>query len=292
MKLSSLSILFPLFALTDASTFTALNRLNPQIPDSHLPTTNTRFFTSPPDPFRVTDGSEIKPDYDGADWNRRDPMFNIVNASNDSKLNDWFPSISRETGPSNHDKGSIDTATLPNYKEFIHKVSVIDANNFYTTSVPYHRDLKLLSLAYNLMTATSRELNVLHLGTGSGYVPLALTIFGRHDDTIVTVNDQGDSGQAKENVKKDGKGHFLRNLNFITVQNIPNSIISRPSNGRAFDLIVLSQSVPRNYSFPGTLIGVMSPKGYLIYPEDGKRFKLDRLDGNGNLINLKSVNYT
>ena len=300
---------FPV-SFTVASTFTDLNKLNPQIPNTSNPPIITNqlestsfggsdFFTSPPnklDPFQATDGSEIKPDYDGANWNRRDPMFNNINPMpmrQLSQTDDWFPSITAIKRKSSNTSGSNSSAIksdeLPNYREFMDKVSVINANNFFTSTPPYRRDLKLLSLVYNLMSATTRELNILHLGTGSGYVPLALAIFGQHNDTVVSLGDEATSTLAGENIVKDGKQYFLRKLHFGTIDNIPNSPINRASNGRSFDLVVFSKSVPRDYSFPSSLISVMNPKGYLIYPEEGKRLKIDRLDGNGKFTTTKSI---
>lgn len=294
------AVIIILVSNTDASTLSDLNSLNPQIPSTSnpQPSSPSEFFTSPPnqlDPFQSTDGGEIRPNYNGADWNRRDPMFNVINPKS-SLSDDWFPSINSSNNSGSYNtsnkasNNTSSTSSTPNNREFIHKVSVINANNFYTAASPYRRDLKLLSLAYNLLSATSRELNILHLGSGTGYVPLALAVLGRFDCKIVSLDDQSSSSSiANENILKDGKGHFLRNISFSTVENIPNSPINRPPNGKSFDLIVLSKSVPRNFTFPNTIVSVMNPRGFLIYPEDGKIIKMDRLDGNDRMINIKTL---
>lgn len=304
------TIIITLSSSTYAS-FAGLTDLNPQIPSTSNPqnssgSSTSDFFTSPPtrlDPFQSTDGGEIRPNYNGADWSIRDPMFNVINPRSSVSSTDdgWFPSItntsntSGSTNPINNSSGyntqnrnSANISTSDNYKEFIHKISVIDANNFYTSPSPYRRDLKLLNLAYNLISSTTRQLNILHLGSGNGFVPLALAILGRYNWKVVSLDDAGSNTPANENILKDGKGSFLRrNLSFSTVENILNSPINRPSNGKSFDLLVFSKAVPRNFTFPSTVLSVMNPRGYLIYPQDdGKSLKMDRLDGSGQLTNI------
>lgn len=272
-----------------------LNTFHPQIPSS----VDSQLFASSPSPLMPTDGGEIRPNYDGADWNRRDSMFNTtINPKSSGSSDDWFPSIlsnsSNGSGLNNNTFNNSNTYNTlsASHDEFMHKISVINANNFYTSSAPYHRDQKLLSLAYNLLSATSRRrLNVLHWGGGTGFVPLGLAILGRADCKIVSLDDRsGSSSQANENILKDGKGYFLRNLSFSTVDNIQNVLGNRLVTGKSFDLVVLTKSVPRNFSFPNSILGVINPRGFLIYPEDGKVLKMDQFEGNGGrLTNIKTL---
>lgn len=294
-------LLISISTIAAASSFDDINKLNPQIPLSSNPSRNgnyggSEFFTSPPtklDPFQASDGGEIKPNYDASNWNRSDPLFNNVNPLPVGRTEDWFPSISSSPikRESSNNSATMRNDEIPDYRQFMNRVSVINANNFYNSTAPYRRDLKLLSLAYSLMSTTQRSLNILHLGTGSGYVPLALAIFGQYNDMVVSLDDRDTSApSATENITKDGKRYYLSKLQFRTVEAIPpSSPISRPSNEKSFDLVVFSKSVPRDYTFPAPLINVMNPRGYLIYPEDGRRLKIDRLDGNGKFYNIKTV---
>lgn len=305
MESIGLLILFALCTLLiqiNASNLTLLNILKPQIPQASDSAINNRdFFISPPaklDPFKTSDGSEINPDFEGSNWNRRDTMFNTLNPITSDHSMDWFPSITtNHPNQSDHSFSSSSNSSIEkdkeyssNYPEFIHKVSVIDANNFFNDTLSYRRDLKLLNFVFTLISSTSNELNILHLGTGSGYVPLALTILGRHTDAILTLDDQNTWNTAKENIIKDGKSYFLRHLRFKTIENIPNSITSKTSEtGKPFDLVVFSKSIPQNYTFPSDLIMGMNPRGFMIYPEDGKKLKMDQLDGNGKFTNIKTI---
>ena len=267
-----------------------LASLNPQTPlntpssssssTSQPPLVNDFFTHEPLKQGPFTDGSEINPNYTGTgEWDHSNTTFeNKTKRGNDG----WFPrlvSSSTYHHPSLSSSSSYSTdSTAPS--GFMEKSSLINKDIFN----PSPNELKLLHMAFNLLNPThSHPLNILQIGTGSGFIPLALTLFCQSADSITSYDV--DTSEAKQNIIRDGKEYFLRKLSLL---NSPISTIPSNSTTNNYNLIVLSQSIPSNV--PQFIKESISPGGFIIYPNDLRQFKMDRLDENGNLFNIKTIN--
>ena len=177
--------------------------------------------------------------------------------------------------------------------EFEEKLALINPKNYETTSSILNRDTKLLSLSYEILSTsspTNKPLNILHLGTGSGFVPMALAVFSRPNYSILSLDDT--ANYARDNIIRDGKSFFLRRLSLQQVPNLSTALIPRPPNNLPYDLIISSKSISQSNSFPRSLKDSLVPRGIIIYPEEAgrhRRLKMDRLNEYGHLTNLKTI---
>lgn len=183
------------------------------------------------------------------------------------------------------------------------KLAVINPKNyFFAHPTDHQRDVKLIELAYPLLTShhKHKKLNVLHVGTGSGFLPIALAILSENPNDQITslAQNRSNLSRATENITTDGKEYFFRKLRILTTSSEyehhdTNSLrIPKPHDGEKYDIIVMSKTVRSDAPFPMTLRdNLVSPGGFLIYPERDysghEKFRLDRLDWHGKLQSEK-----
>lgn len=237
------------------------------------------------------------------------------NRPNDKFLTntEWFPSLSGNTRSNNDifdDTGlgnsinsydhhnNIANLSLSINSDLQEKLALIHSKNYYISSASLPRDIKLLSLAHEILSsasaASSRPLNILHLGSGSGFIPIALAVFSRPVDWIISLDDSI-SNSAKENIYRDGKEIFLNRLKFSQVPNFATAQIPRAPNSLPYDLIVSSKAIDQYTSIPLSLKTSLVPRGIIIYPEEAnagslnRRIKVDKIDEYGNLQTIKTA---
>ena len=153
----------------------------------------------------------------------------------------------------------------------------------------------MLSLAYEILSsasiASSRPLNILHLGTGTGFVPVALAVFSRPVDSVSSLDDSAQVNIAKDNIIRDGKEIFLSRLSLNQVTNLVTAPIPGAPNNLPYDLIISSKSINHYTSIPRSLKDSLVPRGIIIYPEEAtgfnRRIKVDKIDEYGNLRTIK-----
>lgn len=185
---------------------------------------------------------------------------------------------------------------------FLDRIVPVNAAIYNPSIAPeeYFNNLRLLQLAFPLLSTPShRSLNILNIGTGSGIVPVGLTLISQPGDSITSIDESRDIlTQARVNIERDGKQFYL---------GIPGTIFPRLSlqvgslhhslPKSKFELIVINRPIPVNVPFPPALRDILSPRGVIIYTEESRssegniihKFRLDRLDSNGNLITEKII---
>lgn len=234
---------------------------------------------------------------------------NGAKSTNGTNGTEWFPSLTSNNTNERYDRfnnpNTTNSPNNPNYltstnSDFEEKLALINPKNYLLTTSTHPRDTKLLSLAHEVLSSASssysRPLNILHLGSGSGFVPIALAVFSRPVDSIVSLDDSM-SNTAKENIYRDGKEIFLNRLKFNQVTSLATALIPRAPNSLPYDLIVSSMSINPLTSIPPSLKDSLVPRGTIIYPEESfpgsfntrRRIKVDKIDEYGNLRTIKTV---
>lgn len=313
-------------ALNCADLPSRIASINPQIPAVQsqpvLPLNSIDF------PVKVSEGTEINPNYNGNLWKPEDfPIFKReteVNQAKDSANSlSWFPDLKgtqkddavKENSEVTHSFGDYNSITsksspsnnvadLTPAEKLKKDLEKINWRYFYSSEVEKQREFALISLAFELLNLRSKAtaavpLNILHIGTGSGYLPLAMAILDPNEDSFIVSVAETDQirDRAKKNVVDEGKGTNLfasGKLKFETVFSLTTSPLPSSPNGRPFDLIILSKAVEKSAPLPTNIKEALSARGMIIYPErdaaTGKRrIMLDRLNSSGNLTNIKSI---
>ena len=287
----------------------AFNANLPENPNSPTKTFGTKSLNQPQQPLNFS--QNISPFYNSngrmqTEWNLES------NGANNSVSNNtgWFPNLTENNTGSpkgfdqnfytgNNNSNSSNTNPFKGINsDFQEKLALTKAKNYLISSIPLGRDLKLLSLAHEFLfsaiSSSSRPLNILHLGSGTGYVSIALAVFSRPFDTIVSLDDKP-SNIAKENIYRDGKEIFLNRLKFNQVTNFSTSLIPRAPNNLPYDLIVSSLAINPLTSIPRSLKESLVPRGIIIYPDEvsagnfNRRIKVDKLDEYGNFHTIKTA---
>lgn len=230
------------------------------------------------------------------------------NGNNVTKSSEWFPSLTTSNTNGRYERFNTSNPlnnpytpnTFNNNSDFQEKLALINPKNYLLTPFTLPRDTKLLSLAHEVLSSASssytRPLNILHLGSGTGYVPIALAALSRPVDSIVSLDDSM-SNTAKENIYRDGKEIFLNRLKFNQVTSLATALIPRAPNSLPYDLIVSSKAINALTSVPSSLKDALVPRGIIIYPEESlpgsfnirRRIKVDKIDEYGNLRTIKTV---
>lgn len=310
---------------TAADLQSKLSLLNPQLPTGPVSGSQSAGNYNY---LRTSDGGDFNPIFDENRWNQRMIMGQGPASSNAASSGNTFSidshsgynpisTINNQTPPSYQPQSQqtthkfVDFSSLQNQNNnlvypttnttphttassFNESISVINARLFFSSSQSFHQTAKLLSLTFDLLRAhhPANSLNILHLAnnttSGAGFVPLALAILCGPNDHVVSLNNDSN---AKDNILKDGKEYFLRKLSLHSTS-LSSSPLPRAPNNLPYNLIVLSYTIKVNAPLPKNLKDSLVPGGMIVYPEDTGntfRFRLDKLDDFGNLINIKTI---